>query len=249
MTARSAALRLFLNRIAGRSRLSDEERAAILDLPGEVTVVDAHRDLISLGEVVDRTCLVADGLMARFGETRDGSRQISALYIPGDMPDLYSYVLPRSSWALTALTKTTTIRVRHAAIHDIVERYPAIGKAFWRDCALDGAVTAEWILNIGRRNARGRIAHLFCEMAARYERIGMLDGMSFPFPINQSHMADALGLTAIHVNRTLAALRKAEVVTIASRTVRVLDWSALKSAADFDPIYLQFDSAPDMLLA
>ena len=247
MNARAAALSLFVDRISSRSRLSDEERAAILALPGEVTVVEANRDLVSLGEVVDRTCLVADGLMARFGETRDGSRQISALYIPGDMPDLYSYVLPRSSWALTALTKTTTVRILHSAIEALVDRYPAIGKAFWRDCTLDGAITAEWILNIGRRDARSRIAHLFCEMGARYERIGKLEGMTFPFPINQTHLADALGLTPIHVNRTLAALRKAEIVVSASRTVKVLDWNALKSAADFDPIYLQFDSTPDPL--
>ncbi|WP_116090965.1 Crp/Fnr family transcriptional regulator [Sphingomonas crusticola] len=244
MDARTAALTLFLNRVAGRSQLSDQERAAILNLPGEVTLVEPNRDLVSMGEIVDRTCLVADGLMARFGETRDGSRQISALYIPGDMPDLYSYVLPRSSWALTALTKTTTVRVLHSAIHDIVERYPAVGRAFWRDCTLDGAITAEWILNIGRRNARSRVAHLLCEMAARYERIGKLEGMSFPFPINQTHLADALGLTAIHINRTLAALRKAEIVSIGGRMVKVMDWNALRSAADFDPLYLQFDSNP-----
>jgi CRP-like cAMP-binding protein len=249
MDTRTTALSLFLDRIASRSQLSDAERAAILALPGEVTTVDPNRDLVSFGEVVDRTCLVADGLMARFGETRDGSRQISALYIPGDMPDLHSYVLPRSSWALTALTKTTTIRILHSAINAAVERYPAIGKAFWRDCTLDGAITAEWILNIGRRNARARVAHLYCEMAARYERIGKLEGMTFPFPINQTHLADALGLTPIHVNRTLAALRKAEIVSSASRTVTVLDWNMLKTAADFDPLYLQFDSAPETALA
>ncbi|WP_442679436.1 Crp/Fnr family transcriptional regulator [Sphingomonas sp. ASY06-1R] len=248
MNARTAALTLFLDRISARSLLSDDERAAVLALPGDVAVIDANRDLVSLGEIVDRTCLVGDGLMARFGETRDGSRQISALYIPGDMPDLYSYVLPRSSWALTALTKTTVVRVPHAAIHALVEKSPSLGKAFWRDCTLDGAITAEWILNIGRRNARARIAHLFCEMAARYERIGMLDGMSFAFPINQAHLADAVGLTAIHVNRTLAALRKAEIVSVSGRTVKVMDWNALRSAADFDSRYLQLDGiAPSLL--
>lgn len=247
MTARAAALDLFLDRITGRSRLSDEERQAILDLPGEVANVAANQDVVRLGEVVTFTCLVADGLMGRFGQTRDGDRQISALYVPGDMPDLYSYVLPRSSSALTALTKTTAVRVPHSAIEAITARYPAIGKAFWRDCMVDAAITGEWILNLGRRNARARTAHLLCEMAARYEQIGKLVGLSFPLPLSQTHLADALGLTPVHVNRTLAALKRDGIVRMTSRVVHVLDWSALTAAAEFDPGYLQLDSALDLI--
>ena len=242
---RRTALSLFLNRITGRSRLSEDERRAILDLPGEVATVQNNQDLVRLGEVVDRTCLVVEGLMGRFGQTRDGHRQISAIYIPGDMPDLHSFVVPRSSWALMGLTKTTIFRVPHKAIADITERYPSLEKAFWRDCTLDAAITSEWILNIGRRAARARLAHLLCEMAVRYEQIGRFVGLEFPFPISQSHLADALGLTSIHVNRMLRSLKTAEIVGMTNHVVRISDWSALISTADFDPGYLQLDNVLD----
>ncbi len=242
---RQAALNLFLNRVSARSRLADDERRAILDLPGEVVTVLSNRDLVRLGEVVDRTCLVADGLMARFGQTREGTRQISALYVPGDMPDLHSFVAPRSNWALTALTKTTVLRVPHAAIEDIVDRHPGIGKAFWRDCTIDAAITSEWILNIGRRSARARLAHLLCEMATRYEQIGQFVGLRFAFPISQVHLADALGLTSVHVNRMLGSLKRAGIVEVTKQVVNVIDWNALVSAAEFDVGYLQLDNAVD----
>lgn len=242
---REAALNLFLNRVSARSRLTDDERQAIRDLPGTVAIVQSNRDLVRLGEVVDRTCLVAEGLMARFGQTREGARQISALYVPGDMPDLHSFVVPRASWALTALTKTTVLRVPHAAIERVTERCPAIAKAFWRDCTLDAAITSEWILNIGRRSARARLAHLLCEMAARYEQIGRFGGLSFALPLSQVHLADALGLTSVHVNRMLGSLKRAGIVQMTKQVVHVLDWSALVSAADFDANYLQLDNALD----
>ena len=240
---RRDALGLFLNGIVARSRLSDEEREAILDMPGEVAHVRGNHDLVRLGEVVNRTCLVVDGMMARFGQTRDGQRQISALYIPGDMPDLHSFVIPRASWALTGLTRSTVLRVPHGAIRSVTERFPNIASAFWRHCALDASSTTEWILNIGRRTALARIAHLLCEMAARNEQIGRFTGLSFPFPLTQSHLGDALGLTPVHVNRMLGQLKRAHIVEIANRIVQIHDWNALVSAADFDPGYLHLDHA------
>ena len=120
-SVRETGIALFVARIAARTQLSDEERNALLALPAESATVRSNHDLVRLGEIVDRTCLVVDGLMGRFGQTRDGQRQISALYIPGDMPDLHSFVVPRSNWALMTLPKTTVLRVPHEA-HDIAVR-------------------------------------------------------------------------------------------------------------------------------
>ena len=236
-------LRTFLGRIAVRSRLNDAEQQAILDLPAEVSEIRTNRDLVSLGEVVDRTCLVADGLIGRFGQTRDGKRLITALHIPGDMPDLHSFVVPRASEALTAVATSTVLRISHKDIDAITRRHPPIAKAFWRDGVVDAEVACEWMLNIGRRSARGRVAHLLCEMALRYEQIGRFVGLQFTLPLNQNHMADALGLTSVHVNRTLGGLRRANIVGITGTTVQIQDWSALVTAADFDPGYLHFDNA------
>lgn len=241
MISRRDALELFLTRISSRSRLSDEEREAVLSLPGEFMMVDANQDLVRLGEVVAQTCLVVDGVMGRFGQTRQGDRQISAFYIPGDMPDLHSFVVPRASWALVGLTRSRVFRVPHAAIRTVTERYPAIAQAFWRDCTIDAAGTTEWMLNVGRRDARGRTAHLLCEMALRFQQIGQFEGLSFPFPVTQLHLADALALTPVHVNRTLGALKRANVVTLSKRVVTIHNWAALQAEADFDASYLHMD--------
>ena len=240
--ARRDALGLFLTRVAARSTLTDAERQAVLDLPGDFAKVRTNQDLVKLGEVVNRTCLVVDGMMGRFGQTRDGQRQISALYIPGDMPDLHSFVLPRSSWALTGLANSTVMRIPHAAIDDLVLKYPALASAFWRDCVLDAASAVEWVLNIGRRDARARLAHLMCELASRYEQIGRLDGLSFPLSLTQTHLADALGLTPVHINRMLAQLRRANILHISGKVVHIDDWAGLISAGDFDAGYLHLDN-------
>lgn len=237
---RQRALALFVDRIVSRSALSEAQRHAILGLPGDVGTVEPGDNLVRAGEVVDRTCLVGDGLLGRFSETREGSRQISALYIPGDMPDLHSYVMPRATWGLTALARTTVVRVPHAAIAVLARRDPAIGEAFWRDCTMDAAMTVEWLLNIGRRNAEMRTAHLLCEMALRYERIGRFDGTRYDLPLTQHQMADVLGLTNVHVNRTLRRLKERGAAHAAYRTIHVTDWDLLTSIGDFHPAYLHF---------
>ena len=234
-------LELFANRIEARSVLAPDERQAILDLPGQVATVKTNAELVRLGQVVDRTCLVVDGLMARFSLARNGARQISAFYIPGDMPDLHSFVMPRATSALVGLAPTTVLRVPHAAIAAVTERFPKVATALWRDCTMDAALTAEWLLNLSRRSAQSRTAHLFCEMAVRYGQIGAFEDLHFPFPITQTHLADAVGLTSVHVNRTLKKLKDGGIVRVTRSQVTVLDWQKLTAIAEFDPSYLQLD--------
>ena len=244
-----SALSLFIDRLETRSSLSAEERDAILSLRGAAAQVGTNRDFVGLGEQVDHACLVVDGLVGRFSQTLDGHRQITALYIPGDMPDLHSVVLPQASSALQALTTTTILRVPHDALARVAARYPAIAQAFWRDCTVDAIVAAEWIANVGRRDARTRLAHLICEMEQRYARIGKVDGDSFDFPATQAHLADATGLTSVHVNRMFQTLRLEKIVSVHGRKITILDRPALERAADFDRGYLQLDIAPTRLAA
>lgn len=235
---RIGALKLFLRRIEARSTLNDAERDAVLALSGQPQRIAAHQDFVRLGEAVSESCLVVEGVVARFAQLEDGSRQIIGLHIPGDMVDLYSLMLPRAPSPLQALTGSTVIKVPHEALRQLAFDSPGLSAALWRDCVVDGAIVAQWLVNVGRRNARGRIAHLLCEMAVRYDQIGMLQNDSFPFPITQEQIADALGLTSVHVNRSLKSLREEGLIRLPRAGAHILNWRGLANAAEFDASYL-----------
>jgi CRP-like cAMP-binding protein len=238
---RIATLQRFVKRLESRSVLTKEEVSALLGLSGQIKQVAAHIDFVRLGERVDHCCLVVDGLVGRFGQNRDGIRQITCLHIPGDMADLPSVVSPKAGWALGALTRTTILSVPHAELRYLAAKHPGIAEAFWRDCVADGSLFSEWVVNVGRRDALSRTAHLFCEMAMRYERAGQGDRRSFPLPITQPVLGEATGLTGVHVNRTLRELRVRSIVELRAGNVTIHDWEQLVSVADFDPAFLLFD--------
>ncbi|WP_267386079.1 Crp/Fnr family transcriptional regulator [Sphingomonas sp. GC_Shp_3] len=232
------ALALYLRRLSGRSPLGDEERAALLATPGIATLVDVERDFVRVGEPVHHACLIIHGLVARFAQTRNGDRGIVAIHIPGDMADLHSVVAPQVTWALHALTPTRILRIPHEALRELATRYPSIAAAFWRDCAVDASILAHWNANLGRKNALARIAHLFAEMHVRYQLIGEPSG-GFPFPITQVDLADAVGLTPVHLNRMLKRLADDGVAVKNPDHVRILDEQRLIRLGQFDPAYIQ----------
>jgi CRP-like cAMP-binding protein len=234
----SSPLQPFLNKLVSRSNLDAAERQAILALPAHPDQIQTNRDFVRQGERVHHACFVVAGLVGRFGQNRDGARQITAVHIPTDMVDLHSVVAPDACSALQALSVATILRVPHEALRDAASRYPAIAEAFWRECVVDAAVLAEWVVNVGRRDARSRIAHLICEIACREAGPGEDVRFEFPFLATQAHLADMTGLTPVHVNRSLRALRDDKVVDVRARMVRVLDWERLVDIGDFDSDYL-----------
>jgi CRP-like cAMP-binding protein len=233
----------FLGRLSARSVLSDRERDAILALPTERQLIRAKHDIVQLKEEVDHSCYVAAGLVARFSLVRSGARQIVALHLPGDMADLHSAVRPIGLGGLTALCDCTILRIPHDPIRALGARYPAVAEALWRDCMLDAAILMEWLSNLGRRGAAARVAHLICELSLRYGRDkGMLT--QFDLPITQEQVSDVLGLTGVHINRSLRTLREIELVTFSKGRVEIGDLPALMRLAEFDPAYLVADTAP-----
>ena len=236
--------RSFLDQLEAHSSLSEREREVVAALPARSEQVQTNRDFVRLGERVDHACFVLEGLAGRFQQSRDGARQIVAVHIPGDMADLHSVVLPKTSWALAALAPTTILRVPHQALREAGEEYPGLARAFWRQCVIDGSVLAEWVVNVGRRDALSSLAHLICEIACRVLRRLPRDGDEIAFPATQTHLADMLGLTSVHVNRTLQQLRGYRVVAETSRRVlTILNWRELASLGDFDVAYLHLPAS------
>lgn len=240
-------LQPFLVRLTSRSILTEQEQQAVLDLPIRVVRYDANRDLVRLGEQVSHACFLAEGLIGRFDQNAKGERQITSLYIAGDMPDLLSVVQPTATSALVALSNATVLHVPHRALRDAMAAYPALAEAFWRDCMVDAMILAQWVVNVGRRNARSRIAHLLCEMGYRYGAGSEAGAAAFRLAMTQNHLADATGLTPVHVNRTLKAL-SADGVSFRGKSVRIASWDALAEVGDFDSNYLQAHIQPQQRL-
>lgn len=235
-----ADLQRFLKRLTCRSILSQEEQQVILNLPTHVGQVRSNYDIVSLGEKVDHSSLVVAGLVGRFGQNSDGKKQITAIHVPGDMADLHSVVQPWASSALQALSVATILCIPHAALRTVASRYPAIAEAFWRDCTVDASILSQWVVNVGRRDAKQRIAHLICEMATRIVEAPAVDAVTFDFAITQSQLADATGLTSVHVNRTLQMLRGQGIIEWSrGNVVRIPEWDALSAIGEFDREYLQ----------
>lgn len=238
---KTTALRAFVTRLRSRSVLTSEEESALLALNGQTEEFSAHTDFVRRGVPINRSCLVVDGLVGRFGQRKDGARQITCLYIPGDMADLPSVVSQNSAWGLSALADTTILHLAHVDLRGLAARHPGIAEAFWRDCVADGSIFSEWVVNVGRRRSVSRVAHLFCEMAIRCERADRGDRGSFRLPITQNYLGEATGMTTIHLNRTLRELRERSVVILNSGTVTVLDWKQLVKIGDFDPGFMMLE--------
>ena len=235
----------FLDRLNRHSILTAEEQQAVLNLPCHAEQVRANEDFVRLGERVRHSSLVIAGVVGRFDQSGDGARQVTAMHIPGDMCDLHSVVRPVAVSALQAFSVATIGRVPHVDIRAAAARYPAVAEALWRDCVIDAAILSEWVVNVGRRDAKKRIAHLLCEIAVRLGAAENTSDVVFDLPVTQTQMADATALTAVHVNRTLQSLRAEGLVAWRARLVRLPRWKALTDVAEFDPTYLQLKSAPE----
>ena len=237
-TSQQSALAAFLRRVLLHSSLTDEERRSVLALSGEVNPVLPRRDLVHPGQRVHHSILVAEGFLGRYDLMRDGARQITAVHIPGDMCDLHSVVAPRTGWGITALSPSVVLQIPHGELRRLAVRYPNLALAFWRDTTVDGSILAKAVANLGRQDARARIAHLLCEMAIRMLRAGLGDGLSYALPLSQEQIGDIVGLTSVHVNRTLQALRAEGLFSLKGQMVEILDWDRLARVAGFTPTYL-----------
>jgi CRP-like cAMP-binding protein len=153
------------------------------------------------------------------------------------MGDLHSVVSPKAAWGIVALTPVEVLEVPHPELMSIAMKHPTVGMAFWRDGTADASILAKWAAN-ARRSARSRLAHLMCEIGLRSEMAKLGTRTAFHFPVSQHQLADIVGLTAVHVNRTLQALRSDGLIRSHQGTVFVDDLEGLRKVADFDESYL-----------
>ncbi len=233
-----------LMKLNARDRLSPEEEEALRRAMGPVKEVPSDKTLIRAGQDLNELTLLVEGLMCRYKDLRDGSRQISELHVSGDFVDLHSFTLKRLDHNIMTLTPCLVTPVPHEKLKRITEEFPHLTRVLWFSTNLDAAIHREWVLSLGRRTAVARVAHLFCEFYVRLGIVGLTDGLSFPLDITQTDLAECLGLTAVHVNRTLKTLREMKLVEFRGGRVSIEDLPGLERVAEFSPEYLSLECRP-----
>jgi len=218
--------------------LTDQDKQALAALPWSRRVYARDAYLAREGEPTSVCTVLLDGFAFRQKLVSDGSRQIISFHIGGEFLDLQNCLLEVADHNVQALNRASIAAVHKSALLDLMTARVNIRRAIWLDTLIDSSIFREWVVNLGRRDARGRIAHLLCELADRLQASGIADGEGYDFPITQEQVADATGLTAVHTNRTLQSLRKDGVISLSSNRLVILDWDRLTEIGDFNERYL-----------
>ncbi len=229
-------------RLQAYTKLSQADLAAIDQLSRKgVKQVAARRDLIREGDPPKSIYMILDGWACRYKQLPDGRRQVVALFIPGDLCDLNIYILKEMDHSVGAISAIKVAEIPRDDFERLMAEHPRITQAlFWNEL-VTVSIQLEWTLNLGQRTAYERISHLFVEMFLRLQAVGGTDGNSCEFPLTQTDIADATGLTAVHVNRTLQDLRRDGLVELHGRVLTIPDMPALKNAALFNDNYLHLN--------
>ncbi len=214
--------------------LSEAEKQALTSFPLNVRLIGADLDLIRAGDHPSDCQLILEGFVCRYKTIEDGRWQIVSFHIPGDIVDLNSLSLGQMDHNVATLTQVKVASIPHAILLEWMRNHPHFARLLWRDTLIDAFIFREWVLNVGRRSAIERIAHLLCEMVTRLRAVGL----ECDLPITQAKLADATGLSAVHVNRTVQELQGDGLIELSGKTVAMLDWERLKRTAGFDPGYL-----------
>jgi CRP-like cAMP-binding protein len=222
--------------------LSEEDCKALLSLHADVKSYQADEIILKAGVPTTHCAIITSGFVSRVKQLANGARQIVAFHVAGDAVDLQSILFTVTDHILVANNATTLMWVSHEDLLDLHDRYPTLGKALWLDTLADASIFREWTVNVGQRRARERIAHLFLEMGTRFDAIGQLKDDTYELPLSQSRLAEALGLSLVHMNKSLQTLRKEGCLVMRGRSVTLKDRRKLIALSGFDPGYLYLDS-------
>jgi len=229
---------LFLCKLLSHSGLSPADRAALLALPRAHRRFEPGAFLLREGDRPDICPILLSGFAFRRKLSQDGDRQIVAIKIPGDSLDFQSIFVSTADHDLQALTEIEVAVIANRDMENLVASRPGIARAVITDILIEASVGREWLLNNGRRSARARLAHLLCELHLRLELTGSPGLVARSLPLTQEQLADLLGLTPVHINRTLKTLVERGAVVRSGRKIRIADLEKLKAIAGFNPRYL-----------
>jgi CRP-like cAMP-binding protein len=221
--------------------LSDDERLALQSLTMQVQELRPDQDIVREGDRPSRSFTLLSGFTSTYKVTGEGKRQIVAFGIAGDIPDLQSLHLKVLDISIATVSPCRVGFITHEDLWRLCTRHPRIAAAFWRETLVEGAIFREWVVNVGRREAYPRMAHVLCEMLVRLRAVGLVEDHACDLPITQVEFADAIGTSTVHVNRVLQELRADGLIELKGDRLNIPDWEMLKQAGDFDPTYLHLE--------
>lgn len=227
-----------VRKLDGYALLGPEDRDTIRALAEErVETFAAKADIISDGETPDFIHLILEGWAARYKIMPDGSRQITAFLIPGDFCDLHVTVLAQMDHGIAAITRCKVANLDPVKLDRITSERTMLTKSIWWMTLVDEAVLRQWVIN-SRRKALASLAHLLCELHVRLKAVGLVRDDRMELPLTQEELAEATGMTTVHLNRMLQSLREQGLITLRARRLIILDVAGLAQEAGFDDSYL-----------
>lgn len=235
---------VFLKKLRSRDVVSEAEEARLRAIMVREHRADKGETVVQMNQPMSESLLLVEGLACRYKDMRDGGRQILELNIAGDFVDLHAFLLKTLDHNIGALTPCSFIWVRHDDLTQLTEDMPHLTRLLWLQTVLDAAIHREWVMSLGRRPARARLAQLFIELHERLAIVGLARDGIYALPLTQMELAEISGLTTVHVNRTLKVLREAGLVTIRGGKVRIENLAGLRDAAEFDATYLNLVNRP-----
>jgi CRP-like cAMP-binding protein len=238
-----------VRRLKTRAPLTQADADAVRNVPFVRRTLEPAAYIVREGEPPTHCALLLSGFAYRHKVTGEGQRQILSIHMPGEFLDLQNSFLDVADHNVQALTRSEIAAVPVAAMSRLAEQHPLVGRALWIDTLIDSAIFREWIVNVGRRDATSRIAHLLCEFALRLEAADLARDYRYELPMTQEQLADATGLTAVHVNRVLKDLQRRTLIARERRAVEIVDWERLRAVGDFNARYLHFESGRPTVLA
>ena len=227
-----------------RDTVTDAEADILRNAVARVEDIPANRTLVVPEQKLDHSMLIISGFVGRYKDLSNGQRQITDIHLSGDFTDLHGFVLKRLEHHIGTLTPIRMAFVPHDRLTRISEEQPHLLRMLWLSTLIDAAIQRERMLSVGRRSAVARVAHLMCELYTRLSLVNEVDGLSFSFPVTQMDIADATGLTSVHVNRMLRDIRDRGLMTFRNGMVEIHELEGLERLADFDRSYLFLESQP-----
>ena len=228
----------FIGKLKRFTLLSLSDESALYEITRTKMQVAARTDLQREGDLHDKVRVMLDGFAVRYKTLPDAERQIVSFLVPGDMCDPFGFVLPTADHGIATLTSCTVAILHPNDILAAAEAHPSIARALWWSSLVNGATLREWLLNVGRRPAEHRVAHLLCEMLVRLQAVGLATENSYAFPVTQQDLAETTGLSAVHTNRMLQSLRGQGLIGLRSGAVTIPDVERLKAFCGFQSHYL-----------
>lgn len=222
--------------------ISDNDAAELDRLCSDVSRYQAKQDLIKEGDRPEVVFLLVEGWACRYKILPDGRRQIMAYLVPGDLCDVHIFILKQMDHSMGLLSDAKVAAISKGKMLKVFDERPALGRALWWSTLTDEAVLREWLVNLGQRDAYERIAHLLAELWLRLRMVGRTAGGEFILPLTQADLGDTLGLTPVHVNRTLQRLRLEKLIDLAKGHLRIPDLPKLMAVTQFEPNYLHLDA-------